>query len=193
MEPDDRQLLLQTHRGHEPSARLLWERHAPRMLAHAGAILGAGNAEDAVQSAFCRVLSLKRRDLRAVADIPAFLATVTRRIAINTLRESKRRRKREENLRHQPVPHPRAADDSLLAALDQLPRRSREIIALKHASGLTFDQIAIALGVNRNTTVSRYRAALDALRLALEPDFPPSPRPRPRSASRSPEQEVACG
>jgi DNA-directed RNA polymerase specialized sigma24 family protein len=41
---------------------------------------------------------------------------------------------------------------------------------LKHAGGLTFDQIALALDINRSTAASRYRAAIERLRAALTDD-----------------------
>ena len=56
-----------------------------------------------------------------------------------------------------------AASDAL-AALDALGEDDREVLILKHAAGLSFDQIALALEQNRNTVASRYRRAADFLR-----------------------------
>jgi RNA polymerase sigma factor (sigma-70 family) len=172
VEPDDRQLLLAMHRGHEASARLLWRRHAPCLLAHARAILREpGAAEDVVQAVMCRLLELPRSRLVAVSDPRAFLAAAVRREALNHLRAARRQATRYRHLHRQPdaVFGPNLLSDDLAPALDALPRRLREIVVLKHIGGLTFDQIALALEANRNTIAGQYRAALAALRAFLEP------------------------
>ncbi|MCH8271418.1 MAG: hypothetical protein IH985_09460, partial [Planctomycetes bacterium] len=48
----------------------------------------------------------------------------------------------------------------------------REVVLLRHAAGLTFDQIALALDLNRHTAASRYRAAIARLRRELADDNP---------------------
>lgn len=182
MNPSDLQLLLATHRGHEASARLLWDRHAPRMLAHALAILrDQAAAEDAVQSVMCRLLRLPRSRISQIADAPAFLAAATRREALNHLRSARREHARRRS--RPPVqPHNSVSGaPDLRAALDTLPRRLREVVVLKHISGLTLDQIALALATNRNTVAGRYRSALAVLKDLLnpQPDRPPSSHPAP--------------
>jgi len=164
--PDDRTLLLRTHKGHEASARLLWDRHAPAMLALAGAIVRRGGVqpEALVQSAFCRVLEVDRRTLREVRDARAWLCQLTRRVALNELRGARRERRRRRE--HAPPTTPVVDASDVAALVDALPRRQREVVVLKHAGGLTFDQIALALDVNRSTAASRYRAAIDRLRSA---------------------------
>jgi RNA polymerase sigma-70 factor (ECF subfamily) len=168
MDVDDRQLLIATHRGHQASARLLWARHAPRMTAHARAILrDAAGAEDAVQSVMCRLLELPGARVREVRDVPAFLALAVRREALNQIRAARRAGAREAR---RAVPVGEGGDAlRVRAALEMLPRRMREVVVLKHVAGLTFDQMALALCTNRSTVASRYRAALAALRDLIAP------------------------
>ena len=174
MPTDDRQLLIETHRGHEASARLLWARHAPRLTAHARAIVRDA-ADDVVQTVLCRILELPARRIRAIDDVPAFLAAAVRRESLNHLRAARR-----AHSRRRPAPPP--ADPpahtreyapfhapDLQAALNRLPRRLREVVVLKHVAELTFDQIAAALATNRNTVASRYRSAVAALRALIQP------------------------
>lgn len=164
----DLELLIATHRGHEPSARLLWARHAQRLLAHARAILREpGAAEDVVQSVMCRLLELPRSRLAAVNDVAAFLVASTRREALNHLRAARREQARREAAPAQPVAPASSAPDDLRDALDALPRRLREVVVLRHVGGLTFDQIALALAANRNTVAGRYRDAIHALRRVM--------------------------
>jgi RNA polymerase sigma-70 factor (ECF subfamily) len=175
----DHELLLNTRRGHEPSARLLWDRHAPRLTAYAAAIVGRCDAPDVVQSVMCAILALPRRRLAEVTDPPAWLALLTRRTALNHLRSARRERTRRA-ARAPELPPPTSAAapaPDLQSAVDALPRRLREVVVLKHVAGLTFGQIATALATNRNTAATRYRAAVAALRRILDQDENPVPAP----------------
>jgi RNA polymerase sigma factor (sigma-70 family) len=165
MRDDDRQLLIATHRGHEASARLLWARHAPRLRAHAAAIVRDG-ADDVVQCVMCRLLELSSGRIRAIEDVGAFLATAVRREALNHLR-SIRRAGARATARPSTAHDGGGPQEDIRAAVDDLPRRLREVVVLKHIGDLTFDQIASALATNRNTIASRYRAALQQLREAM--------------------------
>lgn len=49
-------------------------------------------------------------------------------------------------------------------ALNKLPESQREVITLKIWAGLTFSEIAEALGIPANTAASRYRYGLESLR-----------------------------
>lgn len=170
MNVDDRQLLVRTRDGDEPAARLLWERHAPGLLALARAVLPRWlAAEDVVQGVFCRVVGMERRVLAGVEDVRAWLAQSVRREALTAIRAARRERARRGA---------RAAGagasgvgavvgDELRRAVDALPRRLREVVVLKHVAGLTFDQVAAALEMNRNTAAGRYRTAIDLLRESL--------------------------
>ena len=55
-------------------------------------------------------------------------------------------------------------DDQLQAAVASLPAEQREVVALKFQGGLTFAEIASAMGTSLNTAASRYRYAIDKLR-----------------------------
>jgi RNA polymerase sigma-70 factor (ECF subfamily) len=95
-------------------------------------------------------------------------ATIRRR-AIDLARRTDRRERRELEIGWF---DPGSADTPLDAELEQavkaLPPIYREVVVLKVWSGLTFQQIAGTLGVPLNTAASRYRYALDHLRVALK-------------------------
>ena len=171
MAEDLKQLLLATHRGDESSARDLWKAQAPRLLQYGRAIVVCGaEAEDIVQTVFCKVLQLPRREVERVGDPASWLAQIVRREAINRLRSRRREHARRDAARGQAGSGGSSgvADAELARAVDGLPRRWREIIVLKHVNGLTFDQIASATGVNRNTAAARYRSGVARLRAVLE-------------------------
>lgn len=172
---DGPQLLLRVHRGDDAAARELWSRYGRAMRAHARAVAPEG-ADDVVQRALCRVLDLRRDQIASVRDVPAFLAVLVRREALNWIRgESRERSRRVGAALRETTPMDRAAHDtpdaarSLSAAVDALPRRWREVVVLKHIAGLTFDQLAAALSANRSTVASRYRDAIERLRAQLGP------------------------
>ena len=173
MTGDELHILLLTRRGDEPAARELWARFSPRMLAYAGGILGRNHrdsAEDVVQSVFVSILAQPVRRLRRIDDVPSWILRLTRNAALNHLRSARRERARQSQLPGASSAPPLSASlpaDSLSAALDALPRRHREPLILKHIAGLTFDQLALALGINRSTAAARYRTALSTLRQDL--------------------------
>lgn len=188
MRPDEAHppaLLLGTRRGDQSAARALWQSHAPRLTAYARSIIrrraADHDAEDIIQSVFCRILTLSEDDLGAVRDTGAWLAQLTRRAALNWLRTHRRDAARRERIAAGARRSPAASADPVLAdAIDALPARQREVVILKHIAGLTFDQIELATGLNRNTAAARYRAAIAALRESLDS---PASNPTPSAAS----------
>jgi RNA polymerase sigma-70 factor (ECF subfamily) len=57
--------------------------------------------------------------------------------------------------------------ETIEAALRSLPTTQAEVLVMKVWGGLTFPQIAVALGISANTAASRYRYALAKLREQL--------------------------
>lgn len=158
-------------RGDDAAARQFWARHGPSLLAYAESIRRAG-AEDAVQAVFCRLLTLKARVAIGVADWRAYLATAVRHEVLNRIREERRRVSRESGAAtgvRVPATPPPVEKHRVGAALDCLPRRLREVVVLRHSAGLSFDQIAVALGCNRSTLASRYSSAVRLLKEQLTP------------------------
>lgn len=172
-------LLVATRRGDESAARALWHLYAPRLTAYARSIVRSRgtphDADDIVQAAFCRIMDLQDHELAAVRDVGPWLARITRNTALNWLRSIRRDTARRQQVPSYSPPHTPSATDSTVAdAVGALPPRLREVIVLKHVAGLTFDQIELATGINRNTAAARYRAALLLLRESLDPAEPKS-------------------
>lgn len=163
MPPDDRQLLLGIARGRDDSARELWRRFGPALTALARSIVGEAAAGDVVQAAFCRILELPTARLREINDVPAWLATLVRHQATNYLRTERRQRRKARARPPAETVRP-SHDGALWPLVERLPRRWREVIVLRLVAGLSFDQLALALGQNRSTAAARYRAALARLR-----------------------------
>lgn len=180
-ERTDLELLLGTHRGDSNAAALLWERFGPRLLGVALALLGdRDRAEDAVQQALFGVLRASHSDLSRVADAAAYLIASVRNAAVSEIRNAERRRARDRTAGSLGAPGPGAAGppsrpagmESIDTLVGALPDEQREVVALRHAAGLTFDQIGWCLGISRNTAASRHRLAVASIRRAL--GAPPS-------------------
>lgn len=169
MAQDDRKLLLRTQAGHEPSARELWSRHAGWMVSYARSVLGGRyDAEDVVQSVFCRILTTDRATLRGVRELRPWLASATRHEALNHIRTARRAAAREAATRGRPDHTGTAVaaglQDEASRALASLPRRLREVVYLRHVLGLTVDQTATSLRLPRGTVASRNHSAMERLR-----------------------------
>jgi RNA polymerase sigma-70 factor (ECF subfamily) len=132
------------------------------------------DAEDAVQEGFVRFWRSRER----ADDATAYLYASVRNVAIEMGRSSVRRDRREHaSARDQTAPLfacPVEQDERRVAiesALAELPTPQREVVVMKIWGGLTFPQIAAALGIPSDTAASRYRYAVAKLReqLAEEP------------------------
>lgn len=186
MDVSDHELLCRTCRGDSAAAESLWRRHAPGLRVFACSITRSADvADDVVQSVFCRIVGMKLRQVRDVRDVRAWLAVVTRRECLNTLRSARREYKRRaqrvgasagkkvgsrssEEIGAGGRDGGGASDGEMQRALERLPRRAREVIVLRDVLGLTFDQLAIALSVPRGTASSRHESARRALAMLLE-------------------------
>jgi len=171
----DHALLVRTARGDNEAARTLWALLGPRLIALAKGLLrshgGEAAALDVVQSIFCRVLVTDRSTLADVKDVAAWLAQGVRNESLNYHRAMRRRESHKSDM-PQAIGAGVVVDDAfsdLNAALDALPESLREVVLLKHAAGLTFDQVALSLDDNRSTVASRYAKAMKLLREGSRP------------------------
>ena len=102
--------------------------------------------------------------------LPLVFATIHRR-AIDLARGADRRANREQAAaepRDQSLFDTSVEDRELRqiieSAMSQLPEKFREVVTLKVWGGLTFAEIADALGIPADTAASRYRYGLAELR-----------------------------
>jgi len=128
------------------------------------------DAEDVVQEAFVRFWRARDR----AADPIAYLFGCVKRCALDWVRARGRQAPREavaarpegEPLFDGPLEQGerRAA---VATALDALPDAQREVLVMRVWGGLSFPQIAAALGIPTDTAASRFRYALVKLRERL--------------------------
>jgi RNA polymerase sigma-70 factor (sigma-E family) len=156
--------------------RQLHQAHAVRLVRLGVLLLGdQPSAEDVVQDAFFGLYRALPR-LRDRAKAVPYLRTAV----VNGSRSVLRSRKRAA-LRRWPHEAPVLSAESaamvgeerreLLAAVARLPRRAREVLALRYYLGLTDTEIAAALGIARGTVSSTASRALAALAAELKEDL----------------------
>jgi len=150
------------------------QRHGPALLLYARQIVhDPALAEDAVQEGFVRFWLHRRK----APEPLGLLYAAVRSAALDSMRRRQRR-----NPREQAVARPEACFDvaaaqressaDVEAALAQLPVEQREVVVLKIWGGLTFTQIAQAIGESVGTSASRYRYAMQKLATLLRAEVP---------------------
>jgi RNA polymerase sigma-70 factor (sigma-E family) len=154
----------------------LYRAHAVSLVRVAMLLLGdQPSAEDVVQDAFFGLY----RGLPGLKDTGKALPYL-RASVINGCRSVLRSRKRAllRRVQHEPPVWSAeaaalAGEDrrALLAAVARLPRRAREVLALRYYLDLADSEIAAALGVSRATVSSTASRALAALARQLQEEL----------------------
>ena len=165
---------------------------AGRLVAQVYGVTGDfAEAQDVVQEAFARALAHPGR-MRNVDNPEAWL----RRVALNVARSRYRRRAVFDRLArggrlHEPGHAPPLSPDhvALVAALQRLPRATRETVVLHHIADLPVAEVAAALGCSVDTVKSRLvrgrRALADSAHRQGVPSCPTLISPAWRQAARS--------
>lgn len=171
----------ETHAGlaaGDPAAfARLYDRLAGRLLAAARLLTGSDHeAEDALQDLFV-ALARGRDRLATVADLDAYLFTALRHTVARRGRRATARRRTLDSLARRTLdaagpagpatPPGGLPDDALAEALGGLPPEQRDVVRLRTEGGLSFAEIAATLDISPNTAASRWRYALEKLRVSL--------------------------
>lgn len=125
-------------------------------------------AEDTAAEALARTLKAWRR----VHDLPyreAWVARVAANVAIDKIR-------RGRVVLAPPEPVGDIAETTVLrmalnAALVALPRRQREVVALRYLAGFSEAEVAGSLGISLNSVKKHAQRGISALRTRLGPDW----------------------
>ncbi|MGE0406530.1 MAG: RNA polymerase sigma factor [Candidatus Korobacteraceae bacterium] len=140
---------------------------AAPLLSYARSLgLDRGTAEDIVQRTFLVLLNGNTWP----SEPRPYLFRAVRNASLNQIRD----RLRDTEL---PAQEPwfqtktvdRFEELDLRRALIQLPEEQREVVMMHVWGGLSFQEVASAIGVSANTAASRYRYAIASLRRLLTP------------------------
>lgn len=143
-----------------------YDRYADSLFRYAVIVLAdADEAGDVVHHVFLGLLRQRRAN---VDELAHYLRRATRNECFTRLRRRARETTSEKPLLEVAVP---AADPDLKLSIERalrlLPPEQREVIHLKVFEGMTFQEIADVTDESINTIASRYRYAIDKLRVAL--------------------------
>ena len=131
---------------HEPALRAFLSRRFSSLPDH----------DDLVQETYARLLRVS--DPQRLGHVRAFLFTTARNVAIDHVRRTRRTpvdRMRDTTEFSLLEPEPGAADvldraqrqEAMLAALETLPDRCREVMLLRYVDGFSASEIAVHLGL----------------------------------------------
>lgn len=174
----DRELLDRTRHQDEAAFRQLVERHQDLLINYTTRMLGCRSlAEDVAQETFVRFYRHLDR-YRDEGNLKAYLL----RIATNLVRSRERRKRRwrsllpsfiDDTIREQPSPQRHAlgreAHRALTQAIRSLDLRYRAPLVMREVEGLTYREIATALGISEGTVKSRLHRARTLLKASLAP------------------------
>jgi RNA polymerase sigma-70 factor (sigma-E family) len=155
------------------SLEQLYDEHYVRLVRLAVLLLGdAGRAEEVVQDSFVAIY--RRWDQLQGANVPAYL----RQTVVNRSRSALRHlavvsRHTPHAVADEPgADHDVLRDERRQAVIDAmagLPRRQREVLALRYYLDLSEREIAETLGISAGAVKSHASRGADALRRSLSP------------------------
>jgi RNA polymerase sigma-70 factor (ECF subfamily) len=152
----------------------LYNRHVKAVYNRVRYVIPETDVEDVTQEVF----------LAALCSLPAFrgeaqFSTWLRTLANNKVAEYYRRRSRKKETMQVDLVHAERSSDqsstssledriALYSALNQLPKQYCEVIILRFAEGMQFNEIAKLLKKNPEAIKSLFRRAISALREKME-------------------------
>jgi RNA polymerase sigma-70 factor (ECF subfamily) len=170
----DDALLIAFGNGDRLAARILTDRHAPRVIGYAARLLkDRAEAEDVAQDAMMRLWKIAPEWRTGEAKVTTWLYRVVTNLCTDRLR--KRRGKGLDEIAEPEDGKP--SQDAVLmqkqrvaaldAALDTLPDRQKEAVVLRHIEGLSNPEIAQVLDIGVEAVESLTARGKRALAKAL--------------------------
>ena len=174
-EPSDLQLIARWRSGDERAASELVARHAPALARFAAASGAGGDVEELVQDTFVRAFG-SLDTFRGDSSLRTWLFTIERRLLLD--------RRRAERRRGVDVPideeHLTTSDDPLEAvvagesqerlrrAVGRLSPTQREVFTVRVGEGLSYKEIAEAVGTTEGAARVHYHNAMRTIKEFLD-------------------------
>jgi RNA polymerase sigma-70 factor (ECF subfamily) len=169
--PPDSEVIQRLADGKSEALGEIYDRYAGLVNGIARRILkDSAEAEDVVQTVFVQVWQQAHRYDASRGTVPAWLCTLARTRALDSLRTRLSRREASRETVTEAAKAP-ATEEAVAVrqALRALPTNQRRTLELAYFEGLTQVEIAERLGQPVGTVKTRARAALKRLRTTLAP------------------------
>ena len=179
VEPTDALLTARLAAGDDRALAEAYDQLGSAVYGAALRVLGQWTAaQDVAQEVFVELWSHPDRYDPAAGSLRTYLTVLARRRAIDVVRSELRRIARQER-NHRLTPHQGIASPSdeveaaeaagvVRAAVRLLPGSQREVVELAYFGGLSYREVALAIGIPEGTAKSRLRLALAKLESVLD-------------------------
>jgi RNA polymerase sigma-70 factor, ECF subfamily len=179
VEATDALLTARLAAGDDHALAEAFDQLGPAVYGAALRVLGEWHAaQDVAQDVFVELWSHPDRYDPAVGSLRTYLTVLARRRAIDVVRSELRRIARQER-NHRLTPDPGVASPGdeveaaeaagvVRAAVRLLPDSQREVVELAYFGGLSYREVALAVGIPEGTAKSRLRLALARLESMLD-------------------------
>lgn len=180
---DDRQLVSRYLAGEEAAFEILLRRHKDRVFGYIKMMVKDRQlAEDLFQDVFCKaVLTMKRGLYNEEGKFLPWVLRIAHNLVIDTFRKNKRfpivdggpefdifNVIKDEDKNIDQVMIEGQINEDLRKIIEFLPEEQKEVLKLRHFSGMSFKEISEDTGVSINTALGRMRYALINLRKLIE-------------------------
>lgn len=180
---DDRQLVSRYLAGEETAFEILLGRHKDRVYGYIKMMVKDRQlAEDLFQDVFVKaVQTMKRGDYNEEGKFLPWVMRIAHNLIIDTFRKKKRfptvdggpdfdifKVVRDENKNIDQLIITEQIHSDLKKLIEFLPEDQKNVLKLRHFSGLSFKEIAEETNVSINTALGRMRYALINLRKLIE-------------------------
>lgn len=176
IDPTDDELMARVGAGNRLAFEQIHDRYGPRVHAFLWRLIGdEAIAADLRQDVFFRLWQA-RGNWKRGGSVPGYLIGVARNLAIDARRRERVHDRWREAAEHESSPGAPAPDVVLAqkdialrvhAAIDALPARPREVFILKRDASLSYQEIAVFLGISPKTVEVHMGRALRLLRETL--------------------------
>lgn len=202
---EDRELIAKAQGGDQAAFRQLVERHQRRAFAIAlGLVRDENDARELVQDAFLRVYK-SLGSFQGGSSFFTWLYRIITNLAIDLMRKPGRRDaelqgneiadeesdfplvSRIDGADPLDVVRRREIAGRIQAALDALPPYHRGVILMREVEGMSYEEMATAMGVSKGTIMSRLFHARQKLQKALADCYAEESGGRARSGADEPE------
>ena len=162
-------------RGEAAAFAELYDACADRVHHYLVVRLGSrSDADDVLQETFV-CLARTRKRLATIDNLEAYVFATARNEAIRWLQRRARTGRLRETLYREVLFHEPASEDPqaietaecVVASLARLSDDQREIVELKIYGNLTFREISEVTGLPQGTVATRYRSALEKMRMHM--------------------------